>query len=227
MPRDKLCGEFVAPECLPSLARLGVSDQLEPAGAQAIKRLRLVVEKERAVEARIEQISVDGSSAIGISRARFDQILFERACCVGAECREGVAVRDRLWENHRVAGVQAMSLPDGKPLQFKAPFIVDASGRNSRLMVGRRERVGGRRGSRIYAMKAHLRGVQGIDDQIELYFFPGGYGGMSRVEDGLVNLCFVVGESTLKRSGWPSGRSPLAGFERASTESSQSATPQA
>jgi flavin-dependent dehydrogenase len=201
MPREKLCGEFVTAECLPLLAGLGVSEQLKAAGAQTINRLKLVVERERLVEARIDQISVAGSSAIGISRARFDQILFERACSVGTECREGIAVKDRLWEDGRVAGVKAVSVPEGRALQFRAPFIVDASGRNSRLMVGRRERVGGRRGSRMYAMKAHLRGVQGIDDQIELYFFRGGYGGLSRVEGGLVNLCFVLEESTLKRSG--------------------------
>jgi flavin-dependent dehydrogenase len=201
MPRDKLCGEFVTAECLPLLVKLGVSEQLQAAGAQSIKRLKLVVGSERLVEARIDQISANSSSAIGISRSRFDQILFDRAGSVGAECREGIAVKERLWEKGRIAGVEAVSVPEGKLLQFRAPFIVDASGRNSRLMVGRRERVGGRRGSRMYAMKAHFTGVEGIDDQIELYFFPGGYGGLSRIEGGLVNLCFVLGESTLKRSG--------------------------
>src|SRR5262245_61577609 len=77
MPRDKLCGEFVTSECLPSLARLGVSEQIEAAGAQSIRRLRLVVPGKRIVEAQFDETSENGCSAIGISRTRFDQILFE------------------------------------------------------------------------------------------------------------------------------------------------------
>jgi len=52
----------------------------------------------------------------------------------------------------------------------------------------------------LYALKAHFTGVTGIKDQVELYFFRQGYGGFTLVEDGLVNLCFIVGESALKRA---------------------------
>jgi flavin-dependent dehydrogenase len=63
------------------------------------------------------------------------------------------------------------------------------------------ERVAGRRGSRLYALKAHLRGVEGVSEQVELYFFPQGYGGLSLVEDGLINLCFIANESTFRKAG--------------------------
>jgi flavin-dependent dehydrogenase len=68
-------------------------------------------------------------------------------------------------------------------------------------MVGKRERIAGRRGSRLYALKAHLEGVEGIDDRVELYFFKQGYGGLARVEDGLANLCFIIDERSLRKAG--------------------------
>jgi flavin-dependent dehydrogenase len=138
---------------------------------------------------------------MSLSRARFDQILFERAQEAGAECLEGVAVNRCLFDEGTPIGVEALSLSNGKRVRFGASLVIDASGRNSRLMVGKQERVGGRRGSRLYALKAHFKGVAGVDKQVELYFFPQGYGGLTRVEDGLANLCFIVAENALKHAG--------------------------
>ncbi|MCI0487065.1 MAG: FAD-dependent monooxygenase [Blastocatellia bacterium] len=201
MPREKLCGEFITPECFPSLGRLGVRDRLMAAGAQKITRLCLTASNGRTVQASIAEMSGEGSSAISLSRARFDHILFERAREAGTDCLEGIAVKECLYEGDRPVGVEAVALPEGKTVRFGATLIVDASGRNSRLTVGRRERIGGRKGTRHYAMKAHLEGVSGMEERVELYFFPGGYGGLSPVEDGLTNLCFIVNEETLKAAG--------------------------
>lgn len=201
MPRGKLCGEFITPECFPTLERLGVMDHMLAAGAQKITSVSLVVTSGKSVETHLSEMSDDATWAMSLSRARFDQILFDRARQAGAECMEGVVVKECLFENGAPYGVKALSLSDGQSVSFIAPLIIDASGRNSRLMVGRHERIAGRRGSRLYALKAHLKGVEGIDHQVELCFFPQGYGGLARVEDGLVNLCFIVDERTLKSAG--------------------------
>jgi flavin-dependent dehydrogenase len=42
------------------------------------------------------------------------------------------------------------------------------------------------------AFKAHLEGARGCDAHCEIYFYRGGYGGLSRVENGLSNLCFIA-----------------------------------
>ncbi len=198
MPRGKLCGEFITPECFPTLERLGVMGRLMAAGAKKIARVRLVVASGKTVQTDVSRLSDDADWAMSLSRARFDQILFERAREVGADCLEGVAVNGCVFDDGRLGRVGALSLKQGAPVSFEAPIVIDASGRNSRLMVDRRERIAGRRGSRLYALKAHFSGVEGIDDQVELYFFPQGYGGLSVVENGLVNLCFVVSERALK-----------------------------
>jgi len=201
MPREKLCGEFITPECFPSLERFGVMDRMLAAGAQKLTRVSLITSNGNSVQTHISTMSGDAPWAMSLSRARFDQILIDRAREAGAECIEGVAVKNCSFEGGLPSGVEALSLSDGKKVHFKARFIVDASGRNSRLMVGKRERVAGRRGSRLYALKAHLRGVESTGESVELFFFPQGYGGLARVEDDLVNLCFIVDEQTLKTAG--------------------------
>ena len=202
MPREKLCGEFITPECFPTLERLGVMNRMLESGAQKIARVSLVVPSGKRVQTAVSEMSYEGATwAMSLSRSRFDQILFDRAREAGATCLEGIAVNGCDFDGRGSGQVDALSLKEGTRVSFEARVIIDASGRNSRLMVGKRERLAGRRGSRLYALKAHFTGVQGIDDQVELYFFPHGYGGLSNVEDGLVNLCFIVGERLLKESG--------------------------
>ena len=200
MPRHKLCGEFIAPECYPTLARLGVKQQVLAEGSR-IASVSLTASSGRQVTAAIGRISDDGGFATGISRARFDQILFERAREVGATCIEGFVVKRCLFDQRIPGGVEALSLRDGKIHRFLADFVIDASGRNSRLTVEDGERKGGRQGSRLYAFKSHLKRVDAIRDQVELYFFRNGYGGLSRVEGGLVNLCFIASERIVKQAG--------------------------
>ena len=44
----------------------------------------------------------------------------------------------------------------------------------------------------LVAFKAHLEGARGADGACEIYFYRGGYGGLSPVEGGLSNLCFIA-----------------------------------
>lgn len=201
MPRGKLCGEFITPECFAALERLGVMDRMLAAGARKLSRVSLVLATGKSVQTPISKMSDGATWAMSLSRARFDQILFDRAKETGAVCLEGVAVKGCVVADAGLRRVEALSLPRGARVSFEAPLIIDASGRNSRLMLGKRERIASGRGSRLYALKGHFRGVEGVDDQVELYFFPQGYGGMSVVEDGLVNLCFIVDQRALKGAG--------------------------
>jgi flavin-dependent dehydrogenase len=171
------------------------------AGAQRIARVGLVAPSGKSVQAFVSDMSDQANWAMSLSRARFDQILFDRARETGATCLERVAVNGCRFDEHGLGTVEALSLKQGARVCFKAPFIIDASGRNSRLMVEKRERIAGTRGARLYALKAHFKGIEGIHDQVELFFFPQGYGGLSLVEDGLCNLCFIVSEKSLRDGG--------------------------
>jgi geranylgeranyl reductase family protein len=195
--RQKLCGEFITPECFPTLKRLAAMDEIVAAGAQKIHRLRLNGTNGNQVEASLSEIS-GSTHALSLSRARFDEVLFDGARRAGAVCLENHAVKRCFFDEGGPAGVEAMSIRGGKPVKFEAPLVIDASGRNSRVTPGTGKQS---RGARLFALKAHLDGVEGLRDSVELFFFHGGYGGLSSIENGLSNLCFITNEARIKRAG--------------------------
>jgi flavin-dependent dehydrogenase len=73
-----------------------------------------------------------------------------------------------------------------------APDII-ASGRAAK----------GDRGARLFGFKAHFDGP--ANDAVELYFFDGGYVGVNPVEGGRTNVCGVMPEQRLRRSGFEPG----------------------
>src|SRR5262249_48540796 len=123
MPREKLCGAFITPECFPTLARLGAMDQVLGAGAHTISELRLVAPSGGGVTASISAIS-RGERALSLSRSRLDSILFDGAKRAGAVCLEGMAVKRAVLDRGRACGVECVSLPRGEKRVFEAPLIV-------------------------------------------------------------------------------------------------------
>jgi len=198
LPREKLCGAFIAPECFSTLQRLGAMDRVLGAGAQTISEFRLLAPSGRGATASISAISRGGDRALSLSRTSFDGILFDQARKAGAVCLEGMAVKRALSNGNRACGVECVSLPAGETRVFEAPLVIDASGRNSRLSLAPAERIAGNKGKRLYALKADLQHVDLPPERVELYFFQTGYGGLSLVERGLANLCFITTEKSLR-----------------------------
>jgi flavin-dependent dehydrogenase len=74
--------------------------------------------------------------------------------------------------------------------EFRSLVTFDATGRARALARGVKARDSRR--ARLVAFKAHLENAGCAEGACEIYFFPGGYGGLSRVEGGLSNLCFIA-----------------------------------
>jgi 2-polyprenyl-6-methoxyphenol hydroxylase-like FAD-dependent oxidoreductase len=51
------------------------------------------------------------------------------------------------------------------------------------------------------AFKAHLENARAADGACEIYFYKRGYGGLSGVEGGVSNLCFIVAAKDVRRYG--------------------------
>jgi hypothetical protein len=77
-PRHKVCGEFLSPEIAPVLDRLGVWDQLLEHQPAPIRRFALHFRKSEK-QCRLPEM------AYGLSRYRFDQLLFDQAVRMGAD----------------------------------------------------------------------------------------------------------------------------------------------
>lgn len=210
-PREKLCGEFITPECLNVFDRLGVRQQILDAGAQTIRRWTLFAPDGRGLDVPMEWIADGHPHAVGLSRAMMDLVLLERARELGVEIREGFHVSPRLYRDGSLNIIEGKA--NNAPIeQFAAPLVIDASGRNgvfsnqiqqidqtnrpANQSAGKQE-VSRLEGSRVFGCKVHLRKVEGLRGRGELFFFRDGYGGMSEVEGDRVNLCFLTTEATL------------------------------
>jgi flavin-dependent dehydrogenase len=198
-PREKLCGEFISPECLSVFDRLGVTERMFDAGAEIIDQWTLFAPDGRSVKAPMEWIGDGRKRAIGLSRARMDAILLDNARAAGVEAREGFHVSPRLRRENGMSFVEGRA---GAEIieRFSAPVIIDASGRNGVFSRYASQKTSYLAGSRLFARKVHLRRVEGMRGTGELFFFNDGYGGMSGVENGRTNLCFITTEATLRKA---------------------------
>jgi flavin-dependent dehydrogenase len=156
----------------------------------------------RELQVPMEWIANGHAGAIGLTRARMDAILLDRARESGVEVREGFHVSPRIESGPRESVVEGKA--DGETIErFSARLVIDASGRNG-VYSGDRARWAQFEGSRLFGCKVHLHGVTGLDEKGELFFFRDGYGGLSEVEPeggaARVNLCFITTEATLREA---------------------------
>lgn len=168
-PRQKVCGEFVSPESLGLLH-----------GFLEDKRFRSCP---KVVSSRIfldnKTLALDVSPAAqSIPRFDLDPALFAAAQNAGATAHEGLSVQE----------VQRNGIFHVRTLEssYSARAIVNATGRWSKLtqfdVAGKDKWIG---------LKAHFT-EPSPPQTVDLYFFPGGYCGVTPVGSNSVNACAMV-----------------------------------
>lgn len=203
-PRAKLCGEFISPECLEHFERLGVAEEMMKAGGADLVETVFYSRSGRSVSVPSAWFGVAGArGALGLSRAEMDARLLARARAVGVEVLEEAHASAFLSQPSGARGVRLKH--HGQAFEARALAVVDATGR-SRSLARQIERSDAkhraiRRGSPLVAFKAHLEGARGNSDHCEIYFYKRGYGGLSRVEGGLSNLCFIASARDVRACG--------------------------
>lgn len=184
---DKVCGEFLSVEATVLMRALDI-DPLR-LGAVAIDHVRLC-RGDRVSETNLP------FPAMGLSRRRLDEALIARAADTGATVRRG----------ERVIGLTRA----GNAWSVRTDAGRCESARNVFLATGKRELRGHRRPAGgqddLIGLKMHWRRDDARDDRdgsarVDLFLFPGGYGGLDTVEDGALNLCLLVRRSEFARLG--------------------------
>ncbi len=191
-PREKLCGEFISPECLEHFARLGVADEMIGMGASFLRRTVFYSRKGQSVTVPSEWFG-GPHSALGLSRAHMDQTLQQRARDLGVIVFEETQVADVLRTADRVSGIRAVQHSEAR--EYTARVTIDATGRGCALArkVCPEARWSNKRFKpRFVAFKAHFENAHPATDTCEIYIYDGGYGGLSNIEGGMSNLCFIV-----------------------------------
>ena len=193
-PRHKLCGEFISPECLLHFEELGVREQMLGRGGARISKTAFYAPSGRSVEVPSIWFGT-GGAALSLSRAEMDFRLLERARAVGATVLESTSVNGLTVADGHVRALKVRE-ENGDSGNIEGDVFVDATGRSRILarLIEKRQGTATKpaRKNALIGFKAHRKNANVNPGYCEIYSFPGGYGGLSPIEDELANHCFLV-----------------------------------
>ncbi len=198
-PRQKLCGEFISPECREHFEHLGVAADMDSGLPATLTETVFYSRTGHRISVPSEWLTNNGS-ALGLSRAEMDHKLLKRAESLGVTVLEQASVVEVLDDANHVSGVR-VKLGEER-IEYESPVVIDATGR-TRALIRKSQSRGGRQfhaeRARLIAFKVHLQNARGDASACEIYSYRGGYGGLSSIEGGLSNLCFIVAARDVRR----------------------------
>lgn len=195
-PRQKVCGEFLSADALPSLERIDMRESVEGATTERMTRGAIHLASGKAVPFALP------APAIGISRFRLDELLARRARDAGADVRFSARVISAAPAPGR--GFRVRFVHRQADCVVESAAVIGAWGRWDAL-DRTMERGFLRRRSRFLGWNRDFTGDTAfLEGEVRLYVFAGGYCGLSRVEGGGVNFAGVVSEAvwTVAGGGW-------------------------
>jgi menaquinone-9 beta-reductase len=190
-PRDKPCSEYMGPETVRILARLGVLDLLETSGAVPLEGTEVTGARGSRLCGVFALAGHRPFRATGLSVPRMvlDDLLAKAAVAAGATLLERTAIEELVYDRGAVGGAVVRS-HDGTRRTIRARLTVGADGLRS--IVARRL------GETTYGLPrrlgfvAHLDGVAGMRRSAELFVGRRGYVGLNPIGGGRTNVALVV-----------------------------------
>jgi flavin-dependent dehydrogenase len=190
-PRDKACSEYMSPEAVRILARLGVVETLERAGAFPLEGMKVTGPRGATAHGKFALAGHHPfrPTGLSISRRILDHELLAAARAAGAAVRERTCVEELLYERGGVAGA-VVRAHTGRRHSLRARLTVGADGLRSAVARRLGPRDHGR--SRRMAFVAHVAGVSGMGPSAELHFREDAYMGLNQIGHGQTNVALVV-----------------------------------
>jgi len=179
----RVCGEYVSNEVKPYLESL----DLFPHHLQLpqLSKFQLSDFNGRSVTL---DLTLGG---FGISRYAFDEFLYQKAVSVGVKFRLNTQATDVEFENDKFS----VGLDNGENLE--AQFVIGAFGKRS-LLDKQLDRSFTKKRSPYIGVKYHVQ-YDVPDNLISLHNFKGGYCGISNVENGITNVCYLGSRAILRK----------------------------
>ncbi len=203
-PRDKVCGDCLNPDCWPVLERLGIAAEVRRLPHARLRSVEFVSAGGRRVGLPFPDVE---PGEIAVKRSALDAVLLENAASAGATVRQASAV----CAIRRVPATDSFEVDTapghvaGAPGEtFTSRFVVAADGRNSvvaRLLELLPEERAGRATSpppNRVGLQAHVPCPAEFGDQVQMRWFPKGYGGLAPVGGGELNISLTGSPRTLE-----------------------------
>jgi flavin-dependent dehydrogenase len=183
-PFHRVCGEYISNEAAPFLRSLNLyPQQFSP---PQISRFQL-----SAVSGKSSVLPLD-MGGFGISRYIFDEFLSKRALEVGVDLHSNCEAENVAFSGGKFEIQTQVN-------RITADVVIGSFGKRSKMDVAlKREFV--RQRSPFVGIKYHLRTTH-PPDLIALHNFEGGYCGISNIEEGKTNLCYLVHRDIIRRAG--------------------------
>jgi flavin-dependent dehydrogenase len=147
---------------------------------------------------------IGGENALSLSRAEMDFRMMRRAESVGVHVIENASASGLIMNDGSVAGIRVRT-GKGEVFPVEAEIAVDATGRAAALtrllakQVSRSAAAPKIPKPTFVGFKTHLKHADLEPGRCEIYFFDGGYIGITNIEGGHVNACFLVDAKTVRR----------------------------
>ncbi len=184
-PFHRVCGEYISNETLPFLQSLGIRPH--DWGAESIHQLHVTAPNGNSLEMPLDL------GGFGLSRYALDEKLYQMALEAGVTGTTGKSVEDVTFESEQFT----VTLADHT--QLRASYVIGAYGKRTKLDKQlNREFINSR--SPYVGVKYHIR-TNFSRNRIALHNFKDGYCGLSAIEDGKYNLCYLTTRENVKKSG--------------------------
>jgi len=181
-PKHKVCGEFISNEVLPYLLELGLD--IESLAPSKINTTTISIPTGKEVS------TVLPMGGFGISRFSLDHYLYQKALESGC-----VILNNRVAEVQFEKSFFRVETSENESYAFK--IVLGSFGKRSNLDL-KLKRDFSLKKSPWLAMKAHYSG-EFPNNLVALHNFEGGYCGISKVENDIINICYLVEYKTFKK----------------------------
>jgi menaquinone-9 beta-reductase len=181
-PHHKVCGEFLSPECAVFLDQLSLMPAIQATHPAQIHTVGITAPNGTTWKTPLPGIG------LGISRYALDTIMSEGARSCGVNFRDRSTVTD--VQGNLDSAFQLTVRNDQGQIFISAKTIIGAHGKRS-IIDRALSRPFLQKPHPFIGLKAHFRGSP-LPGCIHLHSFPGGYCGMSEIENGLTNVCLLV-----------------------------------
>ncbi|MEN8882577.1 MAG: NAD(P)/FAD-dependent oxidoreductase [Polaribacter sp.] len=181
-PKHKVCGEYISNEVLPYLEFLNVNPF--NFGAVKIDDFQLSTTKNKVITAKLPL------GGFGISRYTLDFELYKKAKENGVEILQDQVININFKKD-------VFTVETKENNSFTSKICIGAFGKRSLLDI-KFERDFIKKKSPYLGVKIHVKG-NFPKNKVALHNFKGGYCGVSKVENDVINLCYITNFSSFKK----------------------------